>query len=520
MIQADANGLYHPENEDQVVELIQHALQNNLQVRVRGAAQSVPGAIFTDGYDPANGSPGENLNILLDNMRAVSFDDANMQVSVGAGCNLGFDPFDPSETSTTANSLYGQLNAKGWAIPNVSDAIHQTVAGFISTGSSGGTMAHSFDACVVSVRLVDGTGAVRTFSRSSDLNDAFFGIVGSLGLLGVITSVTLQCVPAFRIIGQEAVTQVNRCAFDFFGAGTPDRPSLQAHFTQTEYARLLWWPYQSLQRVISWQARTMQPSDYTPQTGTPDDFTPKPYQPVFHKVLGSTLPSEVVAGVGYSLVASWPQWLYDLIGNDPDLARIEEVMEKLFPFLYPMLCNMYFPENSDTNPPQTFWDTWLGSLPMDRIEFSNHLMPLKYTEMWIPIEQAETAVNAMQQFYETAGYQATGFYTVEVLAASQSDFWMSPGYKQDSLRFNFMWFARGAGDPTPYYQQFWDLFKQKGIPFRLHWGKYLPPANGSEGSDYLRGQYPQWNAFLNLRQQMDPKGIFMNSYWRSHLGVS
>lgn len=137
MIQADAMGLYHPENEDQVVELIQHALQNNLQVRVRGAAQSVPGAIFTDGYDPANGSPGENLNILLDKMRAVSFDDASMQVSVGAGCNLGFDPFDPSETSSTANSLYGQLNAKGWAIPNVSDAIHQTVAGFISTGSSG-----------------------------------------------------------------------------------------------------------------------------------------------------------------------------------------------------------------------------------------------------------------------------------------------------------------------------------------------------------------------------------------------
>ncbi|MFN0015335.1 MAG: D-arabinono-1,4-lactone oxidase [Saprospiraceae bacterium] len=520
MIQPDANGLYHPENEDQITELIHFAIQNNLQVRVRGAAQSVPGAVFSDGYDPATPDPeSKNINILLDKMRATTFDDTAMQVTVGGGCNLGFDPFDPSETSTHANGLFAQLSQKGWAIPNVPDAIHQTVAGFLSTGSSGCTAAYAFDACVVAIRMVDGTGAVRTFTRSTDLDDAFFGTVASMGLLGVITSVTLQCVPAFDIIGQEAVTPVNQCAFDFFGSGTPERPSLQAHFSQTEYARLLWWPYQTLQRVISWQARAMQPSDYNQQTGTPQDFHPKPYQPVFHKVLGSTLPSEVVAGVGYSLLASWPQWLYDLTGNDPEIDEIEKVLSSLFPVMYPMLCDMYFPVNSPKDPQQVFWDTWSGSLPMDRIEFSNHLMPLKYTEMWVPIGMAEKAVNTMQAFYEKGGFAATGFYTVEVLAARQSDFWLSPGYGQDSLRFNFMWFARGAGDPTPYYQQFWDLFKENNIPFRLHWGKFLPPASSAEGPAYLQAQYPKWTNFMNLRQQMDPNGIFLNTYWKNHLGI-
>ena len=96
---------------------------------------------------------------------------------------------------------------------------------------------------------------------------------------------------------------------------------------------------------------------------------------------------------------------------------------------------------------------------------------------------------------------------------------MSPGYGQNSIRISIMWWLDNTEQPMTYYQQFWDLLKQNNIPFRLHWGKYLPPATSNEGAAYLQSQYPKWNDFMNLRKQMDPNNIFLNSYWKSQLGI-
>ena len=125
----------------------------------------------------------------------------------------------------------------------------------------------------------------------------------------------------------------------------------------------------------------------------------------------------------------------------------------------------------------------------------------------------------MQEYYTTNGYSATGFYTVEVLAAKGSNFWMSPGYNQDSLRLNIMFFANSAIQPDNYYSQFWDLFQEKNINFRLHWAKNLPPPTTATTPSYLQGQYKNWNAFMSLRKQMDPDNIFLTNYWKTQLGL-
>lgn len=523
----DANGLYHPQSEADIISLIQNATQNKLQVRVRGAAQSVNAGIYTDDYNPNSPATIKSINIELDQLRSVSFDDANMQVTVGAGINLGVDPFDPSGTSYNNNgteNLFYQLNQKGWALQNIPDVIHQTVGGFISTGSSGGSMMHSFDECIMAITLIDGTGKVNKFSKSDNLNDNFYGAVVSMGLLGIITSVTLQCVPAFNIIGQEATTNVTDCEFDFFGQGSSGKPSLENYLSTTEFSRTLWWPIATLHRAIAWKARTMQPSDYNNQTGIPPNFTPQPYYPIFPKVLGSRMPSQMAAGIGFSLVANWPDWFYDLLGHDPSENTpadnfLTKEIDKLASYAYPLLINMYFPCNTNERPAQIFWDQWLGGLPMDTFEFSNNLFNLVYTELWFPIEQTQTVIDALQEYYTTNGYSATGFYTVEVLAAKGSNFWMSPGYNQDSLRLNIMFFANSAIKPDNYYSQFWELFRQKNINFRLHWGKNLPPPTSTNTPSYLQDQYKNWNAFMSLRKQMDPNNIFLTNYWKTQLGL-
>jgi len=157
---------------------------------------------------------------------------------------------------------------------------------------------------------------------------------------------------------------------------------------------------------------------------------------------------------------------------------------------------------------------------MDKVEFSNNLFDLVYTEIWVPANMAATMVNTMQDFYQQNGYSATGFYTVEILAAKQSNFWLSPAYGGDAVRFNIMFFRRSAEPAQIYFSQFWALLKEKNINFRLHWGKNLPPPDSTTGPAYLESQYPKWNDFKTLRQQMDPNNIFLNTYWKIQLDIS
>lgn len=516
-LQPDATGIYHPASEADIQSLISKAKKNKAQLRVAGAVQSVADSVYTDQY--LEGEGAENINIMLDNFRSVTYNESLMQVTVGAGLNLGFNPFDPTKISTEENGLFFQLQQKGWAIANVTNAIHQTVGGFISTGSSAGSMMHSFDECILSFRIIDGNSNAVEFTKTDDPDNEFYAIGSSMGLLGIIVSVTLQCIPAFNIIGQEKVSKITECEMDFFGPGSATQPSLQNYLSDTEFSRLLWWPVKSLQRSIAWKAKTMVAGDYTLQTGGPQDFNPKPYQPIFPKIFNSTLPSEEVASIGFKLIAKWPQWLYDMLGNSIEEKIIVDVVDKIAPYLYPLLIDMYFPCNDEKRPPQQFWDTWLGSLPMDKIEFGNRLFDLSYAEIGIPIEKTRQVVNLLQQHYIKGGYEATGYYTVEILAAKNSNFWMSPAYGQNLVRLNIMRFDDGASNNMMYYQQFWDLLVENNIDFRVHWGKYLPPYNSSTGAAFLKKQYSKWDNFMALRTNMDPDNIFLNSYWKTHLGI-
>lgn len=512
MIQPDASGLYHPRSDKEVVDLIRFAIRTKRQVRVRGAAQSPAAAVYADGYTPDKPS-GKNLNLQLDRMRSVRINQKLMQVTVGAGCHLGEDPGDPQRVASGLKGLLYKLDQAGLALENVPDEIHQTVGGFISTGSSGGSMLHSFDECILSIRMVDGTGKLREFKRSDNPDDPFFGAVVSMGLMGIITSVTLQCVPAYYVVGSEATTFVKDCAYDFLGNGGKGKPGVVQFLSRTEFTRTMWWPFTSLNRVVVWQAKKMAKKGKVATT---------PYRSIFPSLGGTPMASEEFASMGFKLIATWPMWFYQLLGATPQQAPliglVQSMVEKAFPSVYPFLINLFMPINNADRPPKAFADRWNYALPMDRAEFSNNLFNLAYTEMWMPVEKAQIVLSTMQQLYTQKGYTATGFFTTEVFAAKQSPFWMSPAYQQNSVRINLLWFGAGIVDPTSYFQQFWDLLS----PFhcRFHWGKTLPPADPKgKNVQSLKALYPQWDKWMALRNQLDPNQLFVSSYWRSQLGI-
>jgi D-arabinono-1,4-lactone oxidase/FAD binding domain len=507
-----------PESVDEVIQLVNQAKQKNQKISVRGSAHSFP-------LVETNEEESEYMFIMLSYLnRITSFDNTHGLVTVQAGCHLGLDPFDPTGVSTIENSLVYQIDpfhlktgrrtqTPGWALPDLGGITHQTLGGFMATGSSGGATAYSFDDAIVSVDVVcaDADGAkVRTFTKPSDgSDDPFYGVAYvNLGLMGIVVSVTIQCVPSFNISGNEVTTFYDGCEIDLFGSGTESKPSLETFFKNDKYSRLMWWPQSTVQKMVVWQAERVDAfKDW-------HDFVSKPYEEVPF-VFGSPDPAALAADLIFTAVGNWPKWLEHLFGDgERTKEAIEKFALKLNSVLIKYILKIFEPV-STTPKPQEFKDIWWNGLPMDN-QMSDKLFPVWFTELWIPLHLTQQVMNDLKTFYESP--EIAGTFTCEIYAAGKTKFWLSPAYDTDVIRIDIFWFGHNPGKPSDYYQNFWtELAKYN---FRPHWGKYLPAADSEQGVAYLASRYPDtWQKWMDLRKEMDPNNIFLTNYWAEHLGL-
>lgn len=104
---------------------------------------------------------------------------------------------------TTLRELNRELDALGLAITNLGDIDAQTVAGAISTGTHG-TGAHfgGLATQVTGLELVLADGSLISCSAQQH-PELFAAARVGLGALGVISTVTLRCEPAFVLVAQE-----------------------------------------------------------------------------------------------------------------------------------------------------------------------------------------------------------------------------------------------------------------------------------------------------------------------------
>jgi D-arabinono-1,4-lactone oxidase len=516
-----ADGFYHPRTEDEIAALVRLARREGRQVRVCGAAHSVSRAIFADATQAiraARGSalrPNErHLNLLLDQYAGVAFDDPSRRVTVEAGCHLGHDPRDPTGTSTWDSSLLAQLDARGWALPDLGGVTHQTVAGFLLTGSCGGTVQHALEDAVVALRIIDGTGEPRELVRGRD--ELFDAALCSMGLLGVVSTVTLQCVPRYDIVGRETITDEDACPYALFADGAA---GLEGFLRSTEYARLMWWPQERVRRVVTWQARRMRDDDYSTRSGPRGALVPNQYSS-----LGDSLPWPRVRAVANRALQAAGGLFYDglaLAGrasaaleavHDRSRRPVARVRAAFAGHVLPRVLRQFVPAGES----QEFWDSWCHGLPLDN-QMSESSLPTEFTEIWLPLERAGEILRALRAHYERGGYDATGAFLCEIYAARATRAWMHPGFRRDSLRLDFFWFRRNQGDPTRgWFVQFWELLRSFG--YRLHWGKCLP-ADPELGARHLRRHTSRWDDFLAARADLDPDGVFLTRYWRAALGL-
>jgi L-gulonolactone oxidase len=171
--------ILRPSSADELAAAVKTAAERGKQLKAVGAGHSFTGC-----------SVPEQVMIQLDAMSSiVHADKESGRVTVGAGTGL--------------RKLNAGLATFDLAMANLGDIDKQTIAGAISTGTHGtGARLGGIATQIVALDLVTADGSILHCSAEENA-DVFAAARVSVGALGVITSVTLQTVPAFLLRAQE-----------------------------------------------------------------------------------------------------------------------------------------------------------------------------------------------------------------------------------------------------------------------------------------------------------------------------
>jgi L-gulono-1,4-lactone dehydrogenase len=199
-----------PADAGEVADAVRAATRDGLRVRMVGSGHSFPGAALTDG-------------VLLRPDRLtglVAVDRAARTATVRAGTRLA----DVSRL----------LAEHDLALENLGDIDEQTVAGAIATGTHGTGAAYGgLAAQVLALELVLAGGTLASCDATTRPDLLAAATVG-LGAYGIVTAVTLRCVPAFALHAVEEPARLDDVLERW--------DSLPA---EADHLDIYWWPHTS-----------------------------------------------------------------------------------------------------------------------------------------------------------------------------------------------------------------------------------------------------------------------------------
>jgi L-gulono-1,4-lactone dehydrogenase len=181
----------HPSGTEEIAAVVKQATAAGRGVKVVGSGHSFTDIACTTG----------TLIQLDRHTRLLGLDRDTGQVTVQSGIGL--------------SALNEALATYGLAMPNLGDIEYQTVSGALSTGTHGtGSKLGCLATTIVAMELVTGDGSVAMLSADEDPAGLAAARVG-LGALGVISSLTLQCVPAFNLRAEEGPARLDEIIESF-----------------------------------------------------------------------------------------------------------------------------------------------------------------------------------------------------------------------------------------------------------------------------------------------------------------
>jgi len=267
----DDEGVYHPKDPSEVECLVQAALDNKQNLRVKASGHAWPPGIASGRTTSEAGfakdpnavfqlptSATGQLNLKLDKLNSVHLlkgaeaeeygfkwkhEWNNLQSTrdsvvvteggifkVGAGTVLGTNEIDGGK-SKLEDGVVWQMDKYGYAVFDLGGIYSQTMAGYLSTGAAGGSTTDSIESNVIAYNIVtyDVGGAGKAKATTTMLkkeggtkeeSDAYHAYATSMGLLGITVEVFVRGIPRFAIAGNEITTaRCGQCEVDLFGDG-------------------------------------------------------------------------------------------------------------------------------------------------------------------------------------------------------------------------------------------------------------------------------------------------------------
>ncbi|NLA64694.1 MAG: FAD-binding protein [Leucobacter sp.] len=180
-----------PRSVKHVVQAVQRARETGHAVKAIGSSHSFNAIGATDG-----------VRIDLSRLRGlVDVDLERGRVTLWAGTHLW--------------ELPSILTPLGLALENMGDIDRQTISGATSTGTHGTGLAFGGLATrIVAATLVTGAGEVLTVSEHEN-SDQLPAMALGLGALGVLVTVTIQCVPRYLLHAVEAAAPLDQVLDEF-----------------------------------------------------------------------------------------------------------------------------------------------------------------------------------------------------------------------------------------------------------------------------------------------------------------
>lgn len=357
-----------PKSADEVKALVVNAPT----VKAVGAGHSFTSIAATDG-------------VLLDlaQMNAVlGHDPQTHRVRVQAGISL--------------RQLNRELLALGLAMPNLGDVDPQSIAGATSTGTHGtGAKLRGIADAIVALQLVTAAGDTIEIDETHPwFNAARVG----LGALGIVTEVTLQCVPAYLLHANERPMPLPEVL-----------DQLDDLVDGNDHFEFYWFPHTE-KALVKENNRVAESTDRSP--------LPKWRYRLDDEFLSNTLYERVqrLATKRASLVPAINKISGSLLGARQYTDHSFEV------FISPR-----------------------------RVRF-------RESEFALPRSEAKAAIGELQEFFSKTDQRIS--FPIEVRFAAADDIWMSTGYERENVYIAIHQFHRQ--DFTKYFAAAQEIFVAHG----------------------------------------------------------
>ncbi len=353
---------------------------------------------------------------------------------------------------TLMHEVYEVLTAEGKMLPSSPGVIaSQTLAGALATGTHGqGLQQSSIADEALSIRMVLADGTVADFDRQ---HPKFHAVQLGLGSLGVVTQVTLRTTPSL----------IYTC---YKNAVSGDTLEQDIYDWNQNYALSKAWWFPNENQVHVWAAREAD--------------------------------SEEVA---------------QYHANNSELIKQEETSDAMNETIEQTLEHM----RSDTKivdengkPFRTvtrFKDFSDVTGDVYQVFCRGIATPQINVEIGIPLACTAEVIRKIKQWHSET--QPHMHYPIILRCTGPSDAWLSPSYGADTCFFGFVVYYAEDGslseEGVSFLQAIEKVLAAEGG--RPHWGKYFDAAlyNWPE-------IYPQWDAFRQVRDELDPQRKFDNAF--------